>query len=60
MAPPAPGGSSMVRVVFTANLQRHVECPPEEVPGGTLREVLVASGDTVGAGDVLAIIDTNS
>ena len=30
----------MPRVVFTANLQRHVECPPCDVPGATLREVL--------------------
>lgn len=30
----------MARVVFTANLQRHVEVPPEEVDGSTLREVL--------------------
>jgi hypothetical protein len=30
----------MARVVFTQNLQRHVACPPTEVPGGTVREVL--------------------
>ena len=30
----------MARVVFTANLQRHVACPPADVPGQTLREVL--------------------
>lgn len=30
----------MVRVVFTANLKRHVECPEVEVPGATVRQVL--------------------
>lgn len=30
----------MPRVVFTKNLQRHVECPPAEVAGATVREVL--------------------
>lgn len=30
----------MAKVVFTSNLKRHVEAPPSEVPGGTLREVL--------------------
>jgi hypothetical protein len=30
----------MARVVFTANLQRHVPCPSVDVPGGTLRAVL--------------------
>lgn len=30
----------MARVVFTANLQRHVPCPPCQVPGGTAREAL--------------------
>ena len=30
----------MARVVFTENLQRHVACPPTEVPGATVREVL--------------------
>ena len=33
----------MPRVVFTANLQRHVACPPCEVSGGTVREVLEAA-----------------
>jgi molybdopterin synthase sulfur carrier subunit len=33
----------MPRVVFTPNLQRHVACPPVEVPGGTVREVLHAA-----------------
>jgi molybdopterin converting factor small subunit len=32
----------MARVVFTANLQRHVRCPPADVPGRTVREVLDA------------------
>ncbi|MCH7700899.1 MAG: MoaD/ThiS family protein [Planctomycetes bacterium] len=30
----------MPRVVFTPNIQRHVACPPCEVPGRTVREVL--------------------
>ena len=30
----------MARVVFTANLQRHVPCPPCTAPGSTVREVL--------------------
>ena len=29
-------------MVFTANLQRHVACPPTEVPGATVREALEA------------------
>src|SRR5262249_42240762 len=33
---------AMPRVVFTQNLQRHVVCPPAEVPGRTVREVLDA------------------
>jgi len=33
----------MPRVVFTENLQRHVACPPIEVSGSTLREVLDAA-----------------
>ncbi len=32
----------MARVSFTANLQRHVSCPPGEAPGATVREVLDA------------------
>jgi hypothetical protein len=32
----------MPRVVFTPNLQRHVACPPADVPGRTVREVLDA------------------
>ena len=32
----------MARVVFTQNLQRHVECPPTDAPGDTVREVLDA------------------
>jgi molybdopterin synthase sulfur carrier subunit len=27
-------------VAFTKNLERHVECPTTEAPGGTVREVL--------------------
>lgn len=30
----------MPKVTFTQNLQRHVECPPTEAPGGTVKEVL--------------------
>ena len=30
----------MTRVVFTANLQRHVACPPCQVSGRTAREAL--------------------
>ena len=30
----------MARVVFTANLQRHVPCPPCQVEGRTAREAL--------------------
>ena len=30
----------MARVVFTENLQRHVECPPREVEGATVRQAL--------------------
>jgi molybdopterin converting factor small subunit len=30
----------MPRVVFTANLQRHVPCPPCTVPGATARQAL--------------------
>jgi hypothetical protein len=32
----------MARVVFTQNLQRHVSCPPADVSGQTVREVLDA------------------
>lgn len=32
----------MPRVVFTPNLQRHVEAPPAEAAGVTVREVLEA------------------
>ncbi len=32
----------MARVSFTANIQRHVACPPCEAPGLTVREVLDA------------------
>lgn len=30
----------MARVTFTANLERHLSCPPMEAPGETVREVL--------------------
>lgn len=30
----------MARVIFTANLKRHVESPVASAPGGTVREVL--------------------
>lgn len=30
----------MARVVFTQNLQRHVDCPPCEAAGTSLREAL--------------------
>lgn len=30
----------MVRVSFTRNIQRHVQCPPESVSGRTVREVV--------------------
>ena len=30
----------MVKVIFTANLMRHVDCPAMEVGGGTVRDVL--------------------
>ena len=31
---------AVARVVFTANLQRHVECPPVSVPALTVHEAL--------------------
>jgi molybdopterin synthase sulfur carrier subunit len=40
----------MPTVAFTENMQRHVACPPTEVAGGTVREVL----DAVFAGNPLA------
>jgi hypothetical protein len=33
----------MPRVTFTANLQRHVACPPCEAAGETVRQVLDAA-----------------
>ena len=33
----------MARVVFTENLQRHVDCPPAVVGGSSVREVLEAA-----------------
>lgn len=32
----------MARVVFTANLEKHVDCAPREVAGNSVREVLDA------------------
>jgi hypothetical protein len=32
----------MPRVTFTQNIQRHVACPPVDVDGSTVREVLDA------------------
>lgn len=42
-------------VSFTANIQRHVACPPTEVMGGTVREVLdaVFAGNPQARGYVL-------
>jgi hypothetical protein len=34
--------SAVPQVTFTSALARHVECPAEEVPGATVREVLDA------------------
>jgi hypothetical protein len=39
---PHLGGPAMPRVVFTANIQRHVKCPPTDVGGDTVREALDA------------------
>lgn len=30
----------MAKVVFTANIQRHVACPETDAPGASVREVL--------------------
>lgn len=30
----------MAKLVFTANLARHVDCPPQDLPGSTVLEVL--------------------
>jgi len=45
----------MARVTFTPNLQRHISCPPVEVAGGTLRQVLEAvfAGNALARGYVL-------
>lgn len=32
----------MARIVFTANLQRHIDCPAAEAEGATVREALEA------------------
>jgi molybdopterin synthase sulfur carrier subunit len=34
---------TMATVVFTANLQQHLACPPIDAAGGTVREVLDAA-----------------
>jgi len=36
----------MVRVVFTANLERHLSCPETTVSGASVREVLDAVFET--------------
>ena len=45
----------MPRVVFTQNLQRHVNCPPAAVRGATVREALdaVFSANPLARGYVL-------
>jgi len=45
----------MPMVAFTENIQRHVACPPAEVPGRTVREVLdaVFAGNPQARGYVL-------
>ena len=45
----------MARVVFTANLARHIAAEPVEAPGATVREVLdaVFGGDDVARSYVL-------
>jgi molybdopterin synthase sulfur carrier subunit len=45
----------MARVVFTPNIQRHVECPETEAAGRTVREVLdaVLAGNPRARGYVL-------
>jgi molybdopterin synthase sulfur carrier subunit len=45
----------MAKVIFTPNLQRHLACPPVEVAGGTVREVLEAvfAGNELARGYVL-------
>lgn len=35
-------GRKMATIVFTRNLQRHVECPPSHAEGSTVRQVLEA------------------
>lgn len=36
----------MPRVVFTSNLQRHIECPAEKIAAGTVRELLNKAFET--------------
>lgn len=42
-----PYDPAVARVVFTANLQRHVPCPPTEVDGDTVHEALTSVFDTI-------------
>ena len=37
---PAASAIGTLQVEFAPNLRRHVDCPPQAVPPGTLREVL--------------------
>ena len=45
----------MARIVFTSNLRRHIDCPPIEVTGQTVRDALreVFSGNPALRGYVL-------
>ncbi len=45
----------MPHVIFTANIQRHVACPPGDVAGRTVREALEAvfAGNPAARGYVL-------
>lgn len=36
----------MPRVEFTSHLKKHLDCPPQEVPGETLRDALEAVFET--------------
>jgi len=40
MRPGWEEGSTLARVIFTANLKRHVDAPMADAPGATVREVL--------------------
>ena len=45
----------MARVLFTPNLERHIDCTPRDAAGGTVRDVLEAafSNDPTARGYVL-------